>query len=83
MTEYIIIAIAICISVVFMFFVHESVELTKHKKMLESYEKHAELYGDDDYIDREEFEEYKHMVNERFDKLEKLASIDYLELRKK
>ena len=64
MSELIMMTAIICVTIAFCVFVLCAVWSSKIKNK-------TILDGDHDFIDREEFEEYEHMVNERFEKLEK------------
>jgi len=71
MTETIIIVALICVTLVFIVFICASVEYSKYRQLIDSYNKHMEyLDGDDAFISRKEFEEYERMINKYFQKIE-------------
>ena len=65
MTETVLMVLIICLTVAFCVFLGACVAISQSK-----YDKSRDLDGDHDFIDREEFEEYEHMVKERFEALE-------------
>ena len=65
MTEAVMITLIICVTVAFCIFFICGAFSASVKKL------ETKLIESSNYIDRDEFEEYEHMVNERFDRLEK------------
>lgn len=71
MTELIIMTAIICVTIAFCVFVLCAVWSSKIKnKTVQIKGLSSILYGDHDFIDREEFEEYEHMINDRLSEIE-------------
>lgn len=64
MTETVMMTLIICLTVAFCTFMGACAAVSESKNRNKSSD------GDDDFITREEFEEYEQMVEERFDALE-------------